>query len=263
MVEAIIFDVDGTLADTEQQGHRPAFNAAFRQAGLDWHWDSELYRRLLAVTGGKERIRAYARDHDPKFLEAGDADARIAQLHRIKTEQFVARLEAGGIPLRPGVARLLDEARREGRRLAIATTTTARNVEALIENALGHEALTWFEVIAAGDVVAHKKPAPDIYQVCLGRLGLAPARCVAIEDTRNGLLAARGASLTTLITTTPETAEQDFSEAELVLDGLGEPDTPVTVHGARVAVPALASPGAYVTVALLDELLAAAHRAAV
>ncbi len=231
---AFIFDVDGTLADTERDGHRVAFNQAFADAGLDWHWDVALYGKLLAVTGGKERMRHYLDRYRPDWARPADLDALIARLHAAKTRYYTALLAKGGIPLRPGVARLLDEARTAGIRLAIATTTTPENVTALIEHALTPEAVGWFEVIAAGDVVPAKKPSPDIYQYALDKLGLAPEACLAFEDSKNGLRAARDAGLRTVITVNDYTRDQDFADAVLVLDQFGEPQQPFQVLGSRV-----------------------------
>ncbi len=238
MLRALIFDVDGTLADTERDGHRPAFNQAFREAGLPWHWDAPLYGELLAVTGGKERIRFFCERHDPAFLRQADADERIKALHAAKTRHYLALLAKGGIPLRPGVARLMREARDAGLRLAIATTTTPANVTALLRTSLDPAAESWFEVIGAGDVVPAKKPAPDIYEWVLERLGLPASACLAFEDSANGLRASLSAALPTLVTESEYTAGQDFSGAFAVLSDLGEPDRPCAVrrgdlHGRR------------------------------
>jgi HAD superfamily hydrolase (TIGR01509 family) len=230
---AFIFDVDGTLADTERDGHRVAFNQAFAEAGLDWHWDVELYGELLAVTGGKERMRHYLNRYRPDWVRPVDLDGLIARLHAAKTRHYTKLLAQGGIPLRPGVARLLGEARAAGIRLAIATTTTPENVTVLLEHAIAPEAVAWFEVIAAGDVVPAKKPAPDIYQYALEKLGLAPEACLAFEDSENGLRAARGAGLKTVVTVNDYTRDQDFSDALLVLDQFGEPQHPFRVLGSR------------------------------
>lgn len=233
-LEALIFDVDGTLAETEEW-HRHAFNAAFDAAGLGWHWDQALYRTLLDVTGGKERIR----HHAVRRGETIDA-AAVARLHADKTARYVASVEAGAIALRPGVARLLHEARAAGLRLAIATTTTPENVSALLRTTLGSDAAGLFECIGAGDMVAAKKPAPDIYRFVLDRMGLAPGHCVAFEDTPNGLQAASGAGIATVVTTSLYGGTAGFEDALLVVDGLGEADAPARVlRGAALDGPAL------------------------
>jgi HAD superfamily hydrolase (TIGR01509 family) len=225
-LKAVIFDVDGTLADTEPDGHRPAFNAAFREYGLDWEWDVPLYGELLAVTGGKERIRSYCAKHRPEFLDRPDADALIAELHQAKTRHYVAFMERGEIPPRPGVVRLIRNLRDAGIRLAIATTTTPANVDALLKYTLHELPANSFEVIGAGDIVPAKKPAPDIYWWVLERLGLSGQDCLAIEDSHNGVLAARGAGLPVLVTESAYTRGQDFSGSAAVLSDLGEPAAP-------------------------------------
>ena len=228
--KALIFDVDGTLADTERDGHRPAFNAAFAEAGLEWVWDPARYGELLAVTGGKERIHDYMRQMaitpDPTL----DADAFVAELHRAKTRHYVALLQTGQIPLRPGVLRLLREARDAGIRLAIATTTTPENVVELLDHCGVPGLFDWFDVIAAGDVVPNKKPAPDIFHLALSELGLTPEDCVALEDSDNGVRAALAAGLRALVVTVNDyTSGQDFGPAPLVVDQLGEPGSPPRV----------------------------------
>ncbi len=230
---ALVFDVDGTLADTERDGHRVAFNQAFAALGLDWQWSVPLYGELLAVTGGKERILHYLEKYNTGFRRPAALSAFIADIHATKTRIYTALLETGSIPLRPGVRRLLLEARERDRRLAIATTTTPANVHALLEHALAPDAGRWFEVIAAGDVVPAKKPAPDIYHYALDRLGLGAGQCIAFEDSANGIRSAKGAGLKTIITTNDYTAADDFAAADLVLDHLGDPGNPCRVIRGR------------------------------
>ena len=227
-LRALVFDVDGTLADTERDGHRVAFNRAFEAAGLNWHWSVERYGELLAVTGGKERIRYYLERFNTDFERPADLMGFISGLHREKTSQYMTLMAEGGIPLRPGVIRLLNEARSAGIGLAIATTTTPENVSALIESTLPRGAIDWFDVIGAGDIVPAKKPAPDIYQWVLRELGLAADRVVAFEDSAHGVTSAHSAGIEHIVVTTNGYTEgQDFSAATAVLDTLGETDAHV------------------------------------
>jgi HAD superfamily hydrolase (TIGR01509 family) len=228
--DAIILDVDGTLADTERDGHRRAFNAAFAEAGLDWSWSVKLYGELLAVAGGKERIRYFIERWRPELPVLRDLDGFVAGLHRRKTRHYLELLRGGAIPLRGGVLRLLRQARDAGVRLAIATTTTSENVSTLLESSGEADLPDWFDVIAAGDAVLAKKPAPDIFLMVLAELGLDARACVAVEDSVQGVRAALGAGLhALLVTVNSYTRDQDFAGAALVVDGLGEPDAPVRV----------------------------------
>jgi len=234
-LEALLFDVDGTLADTERDGHRVAFNRAFAEAELDWEWSPELYGRLLAVTGGKERVRFYLEKFNTAFARPENLDEFIAGLHRAKTRHYTQMLAEGLIPLRPGVRRLIDEARAAGLRLAVATTTTPENVTALLEHALAPGATDWFEVIAAGDVVPAKKPAPDIYLYAMEKMGLAPEACIAFEDSHNGILSSGGAELATIVAVNGYTRDDAFDGAAIVLDNWGEPEQPFTVLAGEAA----------------------------
>lgn len=213
-LRALIFDVDGTLAETEE-AHRAAFNAAFAAAGLDWHWSVADYGRLLTTTGGKERMARWREERG-----GGPSDAAIAALHRDKTARYAALMAGGGLQARPGVRTLVAAARAAGLRLAVATTTSPGNVEALAQALWGRAAGEMFDVIAAGDEVAAKKPAPDVYLLALERLGLPAGAALAFEDSRNGVLSARAAGLRVVVTPSAYTAGEDFAGAEVVLDDL-------------------------------------------
>jgi len=250
-LSALLFDVDGTLADTEKEGHRVAFNQAFSDAGLDWNWDEALYGKLLKVTGGKERIKFYLAEFNKQFRAPADLDNFVKGLHLAKTDRYMQLMAEGKIPLRPGVERLLDEALSVGLRLAIVTTTTPENVTALLKSTLGRDAIKWFEVIAAGDIVPAKKPAPDIYIWAMAQMKIHPSQAMAFEDSRNGLKSALDSRLKTLITINDYTAHEDFTGAAWVLDQLGEPLKPFKVLGGKVSSNVNAT---YVDVSLLRYL---------
>ncbi len=225
-LEALIFDVDGTLADTEET-HRQAFNLAFLQLELGWEWGRELYRDLLRTSGGKERIESYIDTLRVASAERARLKPLVPGIHRTKTRIYGELIADGRSPLRPGVARLIREAREKGLKLAIASTTSAANVETLLSRHLGEKAHGCFSVIACGDHVSSKKPAPDIYNLALASLGFAAESCAAFEDSANGLRAAKAARLFTVVTPTPWTADQDFAGADLRLSHLGDPGQPL------------------------------------
>ncbi|OIO73301.1 MAG: phosphatase [Zetaproteobacteria bacterium CG1_02_53_45] len=219
-LKCILWDVDGTLADTERDGHRVAFNMAFDEAGHAREWDVPTYGELLAVTGGKERI-AYD-------IERGDMHEmpydEIAGLHARKTVHYQSLIAEGRIPLRPGVRRLLEEAYAAGITLGVATTTTPSALDALIEHSLGKEWFERFAVLAAGDIVPAKKPAPDIYTYAMEQLGVNPENTLALEDSGNGWKSAHAAGLKCVVTVNDYTRGHDFTGADLVVSELGEPD---------------------------------------
>ncbi len=215
-LEALIFDVDGTLAETEEI-HRASFNQAFQESGLTWRWSIDDYRVLLLTTGGKERIAAYMKSAGL----TGGID--IPALHARKTEVYVRAVRNGALKLRPGVASMIRHARAAGLRLAIATTTSRPNVDELLSSTLGVQSIAWFDAIACGDEVLRKKPDPAVFLLALEKLGLAASQCVAFEDSHQGLKAAVTAGLTTIVTPGIYTFGQDFSSASLVIENLDKP----------------------------------------
>ncbi len=216
-LQALIFDVDGTLAETEE-AHRAAFNRVFEAHGLGWNWSMQHYRTLLKTTGGKERMRAYQATLPKDKRHLSDDD--IAALHKEKTTIYGEILAAGELELRPGVDVLMQTARAAGLKIAVATTTNLPNVEALAQCCWGRAADELFDVIAAGDQVSAKKPAPDVFMLALRRLGLPAAACVAFEDSLNGVHSARDANLRVVVAPSIYTNDQDFSVAQLVVPSL-------------------------------------------
>ena len=221
-MKALVFDCDGVLVDTERDGHRVAFNRAFAQIGLDTEWDVDLYGELLKIAGGKERMRHYFDDRGWP-VDADDRGEFISRLHKTKTDLFMQIIESGQLPLRSGVQRLVDEAIDTGVALAVCSTSNERAVQLILEKILGAERKSRFSAILAGDVVSKKKPDPEIYELAKQHLGLNGEDCVVVEDSRNGLLAATGAGMHCLVTTTAYTADEDSREADGVVSELGDP----------------------------------------
>lgn len=233
-LQALLFDVDGTLADTEPQGHLPAYNEAFRELGLNWRWSPELYRELLLLPGGKERIVEYLKQYDPALGDhrseiERDAKAWVEHVHKIKSRYFRRLASTGKVTLRSGVRRLITEADQAGLRLAIVTNASRSSLEPFLEYTLGKELSGRVDFIVSGELVAHKKPAPDLYRLALLKLGVNAIECVALEDSSMGLIAATSAGIPTLITVNDDTRHHVFEDAILVVDKLGEPDDPFRV----------------------------------
>ena len=251
---ALIFDCDGVLADTERDGHRPAFNQTFAEAGLPVQWSEEEYADKLRIGGGKERMASLLTD---EFVAANglpaDAEGQkelLAGWHRRKTEIYKEMVRAGRLPGRPGIARIVDEALQAGWSLAVASTSAEESVRAVLEHVVGVDAAAFFAVFA-GDVVPAKKPDPAIYLLALERMGVDADDAIVVEDSRNGLLAAVGAGLRCVVTVSGYTADEDMSEAVLVVTSLGDPGEPARVLANRSA----ARPGDQVTLADLEACL--------
>ena len=225
MLKALVFDVDGTLADTES-AHRAAFNQAFAECGLDWHWDETLYTELLNISGGMERMQHYWQMHKPQMREWGSMALQdtLHRLHAHKTAAYKEAVDGGAVQLRPGVLALMDRALAQGLQLAIATTTSPANIAALLRRDLGADWRKRFTVIGDASTAPLKKPHPQVYLHMLDAMQLQPAQCLAFEDSFNGLQASRAAGLATVITPTHYTAGHDFTGALRVLPDLGHAD---------------------------------------
>jgi len=232
-MKALIFDCDGVLADTERDGHRVAFNRAFAAKGYGIQWDVEMYGELLKIAGGKERMRHYFTVNGWPD-DAGDKDALIKELHGLKTSLFMEIIAAGQLPVRPGVKRLVDEAIRERIMLAVCSTSNEKSVNMIVNTLLGPERKKHFACILAGDIVSRKKPDPEIYNLARRELDVAADHCVVVEDSRNGLLAAKAAGMRCIVTKSSYTHDERFEEADLVVDELGDPPR-VNVSIERIA----------------------------
>jgi HAD superfamily hydrolase (TIGR01509 family) len=256
-VTALIFDCDGVLADTERDGHRPAFNQTFREFGISLEWSEEAYATKLQIAGGKERM---ASELTPEFVQANglpdDTDGQAAELakwHARKTQIYTDMVAAGRLPTRPGIRRIITAAQDAGWKVGVASTSAAPSVQAILEQAVGPDRADRFDVVLAGDVVARKKPAPDIYQLAVQQLGVPAEETLVVEDSRNGLLAAHDAGLRCVMTVNGYTEEEDNTEALLVVTSLGDPG------GERTRVIAnrcAARPADYITLADLELCLA-------
>lgn len=223
---ALIFDCDGVLADTEQHGHLPAFNQTFSDFNVPVQWTTEEYAEKVKIGGGKERMRSILTEELAGSLGLNDdaaVDQAIRDWHKRKTEIYKGMVESGAMLGRHGIARIVAEAHDAGWTLAVASTSAEPAVRAVLGHAVGPDLAAHFSVFA-GDIVPHKKPAPDIYLVALRDLGLEPDDAVVIEDSRNGMLAALGAGLRTIVTVSGYTKEEDFSGASLVVSSLGDPE---------------------------------------
>ena len=246
MVNALIFDCDGVIADTERFGHLPAFNQTFEEFGLPVRWSEEEYGVKLKIGGGKERMASLLTEEFVRQAHLPtDAESQqhlLSTWHKRKTAHFKEIVQAGHLPGRPGIARIVQEAIANHWKLAIASTSAEESVRTILEHVVGREQAAYFEVLA-GDIVPKKKPAPDIYLLALERLDSGPAETIIIEDSRNGLLAAVAAGLRCVVTLSSYTIDEDMHEATLVVSHLGDPDRPMRVQANR----GQATPNVYVT----------------
>jgi HAD superfamily hydrolase (TIGR01509 family) len=258
MLKAVIFDQDGVLADTERDGHRVAFNRAFKAFYIDSTWDVETYKELIKIGGGKERLRHYIirEGLEAKFP---DLDGLINKLHERKTEIFTELIETGQIALRPGVKRLIRQIHAADLKLAVCSTSNKKAVHTLVRTLLGEEIYGWFDCILAGDIVKCKKPDAEIYNLASAKLGVAPGECIVIEDNRNGLMAATGAGMPCLVTVNDYTKDEDYHEAQLVLSCLGDPagEQAIILSGKRSQEMLFQG---YVSVPLLRTLIEQRHQ---
>jgi HAD superfamily hydrolase (TIGR01509 family) len=262
MSKALIFDCDGVLADTELHGHLVAFNRMWQKFGINWQWSSEQYAEKLRIGGGKERMASLFAE--PKFQEVFDVPkdetARkelLAKWHAEKTAIYQDIIASGAIPARAGVKRLAEEALARDWKLAVASTSARPSVDAVLQHAVGPQTAQRFALVLAGDIIPKKKPAPDIYLMAVANLGISSESCVAIEDSRNGLVSAYTAGITTVVTTSYFTQGERFDEAILVVSSLGDPfGERSTLLANRTAI----NIGEYVRVRDLEEIVSSVHR---
>ena len=249
ILKAIIFDMDGTLADTEEI-HRQAFNAAFDEFNIPCHWNQELYKKLLHISGGRERISQYLTEQNLIENKTNSISNLTVNLHKRKSEIYRQRLVDGHVGLRPGVGRLIDEAIQNNIVLAIATSSSMNNVETLLKSTLGNDALKLFNTIVTADIVEEKKPSPAVFSYALEQLGLHPECCIAIEDTYNGNKAALAAGIETVITTHMFTTDDNFEGASLVVNQLGDPNNPILLQSGNTY------DSEYVDLSMLNKIIA-------
>jgi HAD superfamily hydrolase (TIGR01509 family) len=221
-IKAIIFDQDGVIIDTERDGHRVAFNETFKEFGFNVEWDVEKYHELLQIAGGKERMKHHLQTEGfGRQVKAEEVDDLIKKLHKRKTEIFVQLIETGRLPLRPGVKRLMTEAMEKGLILGVCTTSNEKAAHTVAYQILKD---IRFNFVLAGDIVSKKKPDPEIYLLALKETGLQPEECIVVEDSRNGVLAAKAAGMHVVATTNVYTEKEDLSQADIIVTCLGEPD---------------------------------------
>lgn len=254
-LKAVLFDVDGTMADTEPKGHLPSYNSAFKKLGLNWKWTRKFYRHdLLQLSGGRERIDHFLQEYDPPIAgheSAIEADrvAWINDVHKLKSEIFAQRVQGGKVPLRPGVDRLIRELSQSGIQLVIVTNASRATLEPFLAHTLGSNLRSRFDLVVSGEQVGKKKPEPDVYLRALELLRLEADECVAIEDSEMGLTSAFRAGISTLVTVNADTRHHNLRKAKLVVNHLGDPDQPSRALRGKLA------DGEWITPEALERLL--------
>lgn len=221
-IQAVFFDQDGVIIDTERDGHRVSFNMTFKEFGFTDEWDVEYYHELLQIGGGKERMKHHWKTKGfSKPMTEEEVDALIPQMHKRKTALFVELIESGKLPLRPGVHRFMKEAMEAGLKIAVCTTSNEQAAKAITEKMLSD---IKFDLVLAGDVVKNKKPDPEIYILALEKLGLKPEEVFVVEDSKNGVRASKAAGIKTIVTTNGYTEKEDVSAGDIIVSCLGDPD---------------------------------------
>lgn len=221
-IKAVFFDQDGVIIDTERDGHRVSFNMTFKEFGFTDEWDVEYYHELLQVGGGKERMKHHWKTKGfSKPLTEEEIDNLVKEMHKRKTALFVELIETGKLPLRPGIHRFMKEAMQAGLKLAVTTTSNEKAAKAVTENALSD---IKFDLVIAGDMVSKKKPDPEIYNMALSKFGLNTDEAFVVEDSKNGLAAAKAAGLKTIVTTNYYTEQEDVSAGDVIVSCLGDAD---------------------------------------
>ena len=221
-IKAVFFDQDGVIIDTERDGHRVSFNMTFKEFGFTDEWDVAYYHELLQVGGGKERMKHHWKTKGfSKPLTEEEIDDLVKEMHKRKTALFVELIETGKLPLRPGIHRFMKEAMEAGLKLAVTTTSNEQAAKAVTETVLSD---IKFDLIIAGDMVSKKKPDPEIYNMALAKLGLNKDEAFVVEDSKNGLAAAKAAGLKTIVTTNYYTEQEDVSAGDVIVSCLGDPD---------------------------------------
>jgi HAD superfamily hydrolase (TIGR01509 family) len=221
-IKAVFFDQDGVIIDTEKDGHRVSFNMTFKEFGFTDEWSVDYYHDLLQIAGGKERMKHHLQTRGfSKPVPPQEVDELIKAMHKRKTALFVDLIETGKLPLRPGIHRFMKEAMEAGLKVGVCTTSNEQAAKAITEKILSD---VKFDIVLAGDVVRNKKPDPEIYNLALSRTGLKPDEVMVVEDSKNGVIAAKAAHTNVIVTTNSYTEKEDVGSGDIIVTCLGDPD---------------------------------------